>query len=65
MDFDTWYDIFFERVRKRGYGGPVDKASFLELFQADITPESAADDFVGEDRADNYPEFPDEWDGPA
>jgi len=46
VTFDDWYALFVEQVRKLGYKGPVDKSSFNDIFDEDVSPEDAAADFV-------------------
>lgn len=45
FDFDTWFDLFSDRVRKLGYNGPIDKGSFELIWEDNQIPERAAMDF--------------------
>lgn len=65
FDFDTWFDLFSDRVKKLGYVGPIDKATFEDEWKNNEIPETVAADFVSEMRADDYEEPPYEYDGPA
>jgi hypothetical protein len=43
FDWDVWYDIFAEKVRKLGYVGPIDKGYVQEeYFGVGRYPEAAA-----------------------
>lgn len=41
-DFDNWFDILLDRLRKLGYYGTIDRDSAEEQFNEGITPEKAA-----------------------
>lgn len=49
FDFDNWFDIFIDCVRKQhGYKGPVDRDSANDDYVAGLSPEQAAKLFVDE-----------------
>lgn len=48
FDFETWFDIFIDKVRSLKYAGPVDKDSAQMSYYEGQSPENAAKDFVEE-----------------
>jgi len=48
FDFDTWFDLLTDEVRKLGYHGEIDKYTFESDWERCETPEKIAADFVKE-----------------
>jgi hypothetical protein len=48
MDFDQWFDIFTDCVRKLGHKGPIDKYAFEWDYEDGKTPEYSAEEWMKE-----------------
>lgn len=48
IEFDEWFDLFVDYLRRLGYNGPIDKHSFEDEFEAGKAPEESASEFFNE-----------------
>lgn len=48
MNFEDWFAIFSDRLRKLGWNGPIDRGSAEITHEGDISPEVAAEELYKE-----------------
>lgn len=48
FEFEQWFDIFLDEVKKLGYKGPVDMGTFEMDWEIGKSPEETAKEFVAE-----------------
>jgi hypothetical protein len=48
IDYDTWFDLMRDKAKALGYRGPIDRHTFMEVYENGTSPEVAAKDFIEE-----------------
>lgn len=46
MEFDNWFDIVIDELKRRGYGGPIDKDAAKDSFNEGDSPADYAIDLL-------------------